>query len=374
MGWIGPVAGAVIGGLFGGGGGGSQTTSNAPWSGVQPYMLDSFGQLQGMANQDWSAFPYQQAVAGFTPETEQGLSMLSSLSGQLPGYIDPAMQAWQGVLDPSMMQGLTPDMSNYMVQEPQGINADINPYLDAAAQGAIRPITEQLTQQILPQISQQALATGGFSGSRRNLAEAQAVDKAVESMGDVTSGIYQQGYENLYGRQLGAQMQQQQLGQQAQMANLQGQLGAEGIGAQTRGQGLQAYMQALMQSPQMLQMLQQPAGLQMQVGGARQQQTQAEIDAQRQAYEYERDQPFNAQLEYLRALQGVPGGQTTSPAPYTSPLQGALSGAAIGQSISQGIQQNPQGTTSTAQGFAYNPNAPSTTDLFVKGSGEVRYY
>ena len=349
MGWIGPVVGAVAGKLLSKDGGSNTTVAKTdPWYGVQPYLQRGFQRSENLAKQDWSAYPGTQ-VAPFTPETMQGFDMLSGLSGTLPGYIDPTLQAWQGIMDPSMLQGITPNLSPYFVQGPDALGADINPYLDAAAAGAIRPITEQLTQQILPQISQEALATGGFSGSRRNLAEAQAVDKSVEAMGDITSGIYQQGYENLYGRQLAAMLQAQELGQQAQVENLQAQLGAEKIGADTRGQGIQAYMQALQQSPQLLQLLQQPAALQLQVGGAKQQQTQAEIDAAKAAYEFEQMQPFQAQLDYLRALQGVSGGTTTTttPAPYTSPLQGAMAGAALGQSISQAYQSqnnttNPQ--------------------------------
>lgn len=339
----GAVAGAAATSLFGGGGGSNTTTeSTDPWVGVQPYLRRGYQRAEDLVTSPFQAFPSDQAVAGFTPETQQGFDMLSGLAGQLPGQTQQTIGAWQNVLSPEMLQGITPDLSGQFVQGPSALQADINPYLNAAAMGATQPIVEQLTQQILPQISQQALATGGFSGSRRGLAEGQAVTGATRAMGDITSDIYRQGYENLYGRQLSADMQMRELGQQAQLANLQAQLGAEQIGAQTRGQGLGAYLSALSRAPEMLGLQTLPAELMLQIGGARQQQTQAELDAQRRAFEEERDVPFTRMMEYLRAIQGAPGGTTTTnePAPYTSPIQGALAGASIGQSIAASRQQN----------------------------------
>lgn len=419
MAWIGPTIGAIGGYLSSrnsGGGSSTSTVSNDPWSGVQPYLRMAYGDLAAL-NEQVPQYYDGQLVAGFSQDTLTGMDYTRALAGQMPGQINSLFGAQQQVMTPEMLQGLPPELQQYFVQGPDGsynqymdpsqINAltpqlnasavpDINPYLEASATGAMAPVKEQLLQEILPSIDLGAVASGGFSSSRRDLATANAVDKATQTMSDISAGIYERGYNNLYGQQLDARqadqrnqldaynlgtnaysqvtgnlLKNQDLTQAAQSENLQAQLGSEQIGATTRGQGLDAYMKALYASPELMQMQQLPADMLMQLGQMQQAQGQAEINANMEKFNFNRDAEWNRTLQYLSALQAQGGGIQTSTMPNatTSAWQGALSGAAMGYGL-QRDYQNSRPAAPAQQPYQNNQlyNGTTTNDLFIYGN------
>lgn len=113
-------------------------------------------------------------------------------------------QAQQGAVNQAMgpLMGFTQNMmgaSQFLNSD--ALNPDTNPWLKATAQAAIRPISENLTQTVLPNVRSQSYADGFFGGSGQHTAESQAINLATRNMGDVTGKIYgdayQQGMDNM---------------------------------------------------------------------------------------------------------------------------------------------------------------------------------
>lgn len=69
-----------------------------------------------------------------------------------------------------------------------------NPTLTGMVDASMRPITEQLTRQILPGIDQNAIMDNAFGGDRVALARGQAVGDWAEASGDIASKIYYDNY------------------------------------------------------------------------------------------------------------------------------------------------------------------------------------
>lgn len=110
-----------------------------------------------------------------------------------------------------------------------------NPYLQAAMDAAIRPVTEQFTEQVMPGIKSAAMTAGQMGGSRQGIAEGIASRGYMDTIADMTaqmgSQAYGQGLNAVQaGAGIGANLLGQGLGAAGQMA---------GLGSQLQGMGLQ---------------------------------------------------------------------------------------------------------------------------------------
>jgi hypothetical protein len=252
---------------YNGGGGGQTTTQKAdPWSGVQPYLLEGYGRASSLyaPGNGPELFPGQMYV-GNDPLTSQSRQMtLDYAQGQMGNDVN-AMRGGYGTLLGAA------DVMN-------------NPMLAQAAQGAIRPVAEQLTEQILPNIRGGAVQTGQYGGSRQGLAEGTAIGKATRAMGDITANMYSNAYQ----------------------------------------QGLGTVGGALSMAPQMLQLSQAPAQAIGQVGALNEADAQKALQEQMYRHEYEQKQPYSQLSDYLQLLQGAaPYGSQTSIGPGQSGFQQA---------------------------------------------------
>lgn len=77
-----------------------------------------------------------------------------------------------------------------------------NPYLSGAEAGITRRMTDNLQRNILPQISQGAMAAGGYGGSRQGVLEANAMRDMNLGLGDTLAAMNSGDWNQEQGRDL----------------------------------------------------------------------------------------------------------------------------------------------------------------------------
>ena len=189
------------------------------------------------------------------------------------------------------MQGLA-DSATGAAQFNLGAGRDVasNPYFQGALSGAIRPIREQLLEQVLPSIRNQALTGGSYGGSRQGIAEGLATKGAINAAQDATAAMSSQEYNNAQQRAL-ATMGQLPTLNQAALAPAQT---LSGVGETQRGMA------------------------------------QAELTEQASDYDYYQKLPYQNLAEFANYVRSPYGSTATSrvDAPQASDLQQILGAAA----------------------------------------------
>lgn len=74
------------------------------------------------------------------------------------------------------------------------LDPNSNPGLRGAIDAAVRPIVGTLNQSTLPALRGNAVAAGGYGGSRQGIAEGLAVQGAQQAIGDASSKLAFEGY------------------------------------------------------------------------------------------------------------------------------------------------------------------------------------
>lgn len=274
--------------MSGGGGGNTTTTQKAdPWKHLQPYLLggETTGKFGGPVQDVQGAFPWFSSAAQNVPEFYPGQTYAGFNPYQISGFnqalgaaggMYPTLGAAQGALN----YGLT---SAY---DPAN-----NPVVQRYAEAAIRPVTEMYQEQVLPGITDAAVASGGLGGSRQGVAEGIAAGRYMDTVGDVTANIYNAAY----------------------------------------GQGLdqQARMMSLL--PSTMNTMLMPSQVYGQVGGAYQGMDQQAINEAMNRYYYNQDAEYQRAKDYLNVLQGTPWGSSsvTGPNPNAQSPAGQIAGAGM---------------------------------------------
>jgi hypothetical protein len=184
-----------------------------------------------------------------------------------------------------------------------GLDPGANPYLPGMIEQAVRPVQQQLTQQVLPSIRGQAVQAGQYGGSRQGVAEGNAIQSGQQAAADIGSRLtfdtYQAGLENA---QRALALLPQTLGSSILPAQM-----VEGVGAQRRAFD------------------------------------QQQIDENVRAQMFQQFMPFQISQEIAALAMGLPGGGATStspglqgPNPVVAGLGGAGMGAALGSAIAPG--------------------------------------
>lgn len=175
-------------------------------------------------------------------------------------------------------------------------NPDHNPNLRGAIDAAVRPITQNFQNTVLPGIRGDSISTGNFGGSRQAIGEVNAADAYMRNVGDTSSKLVQNEYETNMNSQLKA------LGLLPQTLDAQT---AAGRTTSAVGDVQNAYDQALRNQD---------------VGN----------------FNYDNNAQFLQSRDLLALLTGLPGGSNVSSAntsnssPWLQSLAGAGSGASIG--------------------------------------------
>lgn len=140
----------------------------------------------------------------------------------------------------------------------QGVNVNQyqqNPYLSQMGDVLTNRVTDNLQRQIMPGIRSNAVAAGGFGGSRQGVVEANAMKDANQTISDALTGAYFQDFTNQMNRNLAQYGQNQnffsnQRGQDLQQLALGANLFQQGNqGWLSQGSGLLGLGQTQQQAP-----------------------------------------------------------------------------------------------------------------------------
>ena len=239
-----------------------------------------------------------------------------------------------------------------------------NPYLDDVYSNAAENVTRSFNEEVMPGINATFGGAGRTGSGLHREAVTGAAGRATDALGELATNIYAPAYESERNRQmqaagmggdlyLGGQGQalnaataglgfgDAALGRSYGAASSLGNLGLGGVGAygdlygaQTR-QGLGAA--ALM--PQYQGMQYRDLDALLGVGGAQQQQGQAQIDANVARYMFNQNSPYQNLNAYANNIYGLPGGYGTTTQSETYPrgsaLSGILGGASLGSSLAE---------------------------------------
>jgi hypothetical protein len=215
--------------------------------------------------------------SGFAPGTNplQLLGRQNALGyaeGALPGMIGSAQDSWL-----------------------RGLNPGLDPYVGAMIESGQNDLAQDFARYILPRISDQAQATGGYGGSRQGVAQGIAAEGLMEAQGDLAANLL----SNAYGQSLGQQR------------------------------------AAWAAAPSM-------AGL-----GYMPSQTQQDIGAM---YRQDAMQPAQNAQGYSQFLNpyfnpggGFQSGYQAAPSTIGAGIQGAMGGGLVGNWVSNAFQSNPYG-------------------------------
>ena len=170
------------------------------------------------------------------------------------------------------------------------MNPDSNPYLQASAQNAIKPVMDMLMQTILPGIGQSAGQAGGFGGTAHANLKGNAISDAVGQSLDMTENMYSNNY----------------------------------------GKNLDAFMQALNLGPQQVGMQTMPGETLLNAGGIEDSFNQANLNDRVNRHNFEQTGNMDILDQYLRTLQGFPTTQDTTAESDPSPLDRIIKVGTLG--------------------------------------------
>ncbi len=322
--------------LFGMGGGTSTTTTTQELSPEQRKLIEPVIPIA----QDYLKNPPKQyqgsSIAGFDPLQQQAQQMtinaansMIPVTSQIPQQLQNLTQGAIGTAGASMAQGAQGNQQLQGMLNGPGMNfltsgavldPNSNQYLQRAIEGATQPIVQNFQNTVLPGITQEAVASGGFGGTRQGIAEGLAAQGMQQQIGNVASTMMNQNYQNglnVMQGSLGQQITGQLGGQQAQQQAIQG--------AQS---GINTASGLLQNTGNILKQTNVPAEAIAAVGGQNQAMSQAQLSEQVQKYINEQLIPFATAQDVAAMAFGMPGGSTksVSTAPG-NPMAGVQAGA-----------------------------------------------
>ena len=234
--------------LFGGGQQGDATTQSTPWSGLQPYLLNAYGQANALYNSGGPEYYPNATYVPFSPQTQMALqlgqnrALMGSEFDQPAGNL--ALNSMQNI-NPFLLAGTKNLWDGYRGMDQlnattQGAYLNSNPYLDSMFNSATRSVNTQYNNQVMPGIN----ATFGSGGRTGSNAHQTALDMANQTygntIGDMAANIYGQNYANERTNQLNSAMNMENLGMgmSGAMANLGAQDYAQKMGGAQLGMQL----------------------------------------------------------------------------------------------------------------------------------------
>lgn len=293
----------MAGGFGGSGGGGgsagnagSQSTTATTTQNITPEQRRLLDQVVPTAEnflQDFGEpFP-DSAVAPFTADQNQAFQLAREVAGRVSKEYLPYAQS-----------GL--DFTNFLFGP--ALDPRTNPGLQGAIDAAVRPISRELTQSVLPQLRSGTSLLGTPGSSRQGIAEGLASQSALTAIGDTSANVVNPAY-----------------------------LG--GLQAATQALG---YLPSTIGAATSLELL--PANIYASIGAQQQQQEQALINQSIGNYYNKTLFPFLAAEEVARLAFAIPGGTATSTTETLGPplqqpgaLQSGLGGASLGAGIGSAI-------------------------------------
>jgi hypothetical protein len=241
-------------------------------------------------------------------QTEQALAQQEALATQASPVLQQAQQAYTGALS-----GIGATAG--------GSFLGANPYQAQMMQAATRPLEQQFSNQVLPQIASLYSRAGRYGSGAMQNALGQATEGYSRALGDITSNIAGQQYQQERGLQ-----QQAQLGQ-----------------AQLAAAAPSIYGQQFLPSQQLAQ-----------VGAAREQIASLPLQEQMARFQFGQQLPYQQLSGYLSSVYGSPmgnfGTQTQTTQMPSNPIINTAAGAGLGylggQALGSFINNTPFSLTS----------------------------
>jgi len=274
-------------------------------------------------------------VAGFTPTQQEAQASATGAAANQQQLAD-----WSRNLAMGIPGTLTPFAGSSDITVSPEVWAAQQPTLQSAIGAATRPVYENLTTRVLPNVRGTGIAGSGLSTgtSRQGIAEGLAAKGAAQAASDVGARMSQDTLNQLLG-----------LTQQRYATNVAGE-------GQRYGQNLSALYQALGLTPQLQAAQAAPATTLSAVRDVQQAMEQAKINEAVNAFNFDKYGNYLKSKDILSLVGGIPGGTNVSTAnvptanPWAQSLGGALSGASLGSALMPGI-----GTAAGAVGGAVLP-------------------
>src|SRR6266576_1005348 len=231
------------------------------------------------------AMPGIASFAAQTPQRYQG----QTIAGFDPSQTAGQEMALQAAGTQANLGNAGAGTSSYWLR-PGALDVNQDPVVQGAIQAATRPMYNQLQQQILPQLGEEATGTGNFGSSRQGIAQGVATQATQTAAGEAGAKIAFDAYKT----------------------------------------NVTAQLQSLGLLPQTEQNLNNPALTTSAVGDVRNQMEQRLLDQNVNNFNWDQYAPFLQSKEIMSLLQGFPGGQTTTTGsvPPTNVAGQALGGAA----------------------------------------------
>lgn len=213
-------------------------------------------------------------------------------SGSVVSPLNPWEQSSREITDAnatgSMAQLAGKALENYDFGTKGVLDVGRNPFLADAAEAMVRPVMQQLTEGVLPNIRNEFANAGTYGSTKQSLAEAQASERATRAALDATSQLYANAY----------------------------------------GQGLNTFSNTMGQMPAVMQGIQAPAQAISQIGQQERSLEQARLQEQAAREMYQNNLPFQNLVEYMNTISRPYGGTSTSQtiAPQTGTAEQLLGG------------------------------------------------
>lgn len=340
--FAGPVAGALVGGMMGNRAAKYATNANRfaveqqmrPFNLMEPYLRNLYSGSQGALSDALATGAYsdptfarldpmqQEAIAGLGGFGRGAMTTGQNLMNIGAGFGQNAADIY------NRASGRTiDDAVNY---------ATSSPLAQSLIDAAMRDSTRRLNEQTLPGIDRMASATGNTRSSRAGVAEALAQRSYDDRRADVGARI---------GRDLTQDFLRSESSDLRNMMSANRGLGtAFGVGTRLTPAGAEALSRA---------------------GGMLQTDAQGQLDANREAFQRQRDFALGQYGSFGNILRGMPSQGQRVPVntanPYTAALSGGMMGAGFGGNIYDYFNRNRAPTVTppaqvgpTYTGFDYD--------------------
>ncbi len=363
-----PIAGGIAGSLNGAQEAGTTTVTQTPWKAAQPLLGGILGQAETLYNQTGTGMPdyLSQAYTDYlnNANTAMGGTNAQLLNSNIANVLQGAGQPQLSM--PSFANAGNVNASTTSLSNELGALGAIDPSaayqqmltgqantatLDPVVQTALNRMSDTFNQQIMPQINQQAVASGQDGGSRQGVAQGLATQNLANSMADTTANMYNNAYntaQGLMGQSAG------QLGSLAAQTGMANTNAANQAAIANANNSLQAQManqnmmlgvntQAMQNYNNQINALTGMGNLQNQINTNQASLGTGAINAANAANNYGWQQLGN--LSSIAQPIGGMGGTTSQPF-YNNPIAGGFAGAAAGQQYAnylnnQNTQQQP---------------------------------
>ena len=267
----------------------STTSTSSIDPALLPYLQTGLERAQSLfLTGEQPRFFEGQTYVSPSAQTQQALAQQEALATQASPVLQQAQQAYQQSLG-----GIGATAGGQFLGS--------NPYQQAMMQAATRPLEQQFSNQVLPNIASLFSKSGRYGSGAMQGALGQASESYGRALGDITSNIAGQQYQQERGLQ-----------QQAQLAQAQLAAAAPSI-----------YGQQFLPTQQLAQ-----------VGAAREQIAAQPLQEQMARFQFGQQLPYQQLSGYLSSVYGSPMGKFGSQSQQTSmpsnPIINTAAGAGLG--------------------------------------------